>query len=135
MQIKYLAIIGAAVIASTIFVIQTNIKTNPIIESTTIGNPDAPFWNPEKTRSGEPYILALEISPPHPDRIDEPKEVKYGELTWLDKAIDNAGKNTKVSSDELNMFFKYTEDGNTDFMVRLDNGTIKYYRLYYTEVP
>ncbi|MEM1960931.1 MAG: hypothetical protein QXE95_06405 [Candidatus Nitrosocaldus sp.] len=105
------------------------------IEGTSYFNPGAQFWNRERTRTGEPYILALEISPPHPDRKDIPKEAKYGELPWLDKAIDNVGKNTRVSDAELEEFFKYTEDGNTDFKVYLRDGTVKFYRLYYMEVP
>jgi hypothetical protein len=153
-------------VAFTIFVAAAASTTNDKVEEisyepTTLVD-DKPIWNPQRAKTGDAHILALEINPeqnynevapkklsldknpktivtenPEFDTKDKTvyKKVASGKLAWLDAAISNAGKNTKVDENALYEFYQYTADGNTDFKIAFKDGSTKFYRLYFMEVP
>lgn len=155
-----------SVVAFTILVAATTFPTNDKMEEIsyepTTFIDDKPIWNPQRAKTGDAHILALEINPeqsynevapkklpldknpktivsenPELDAKDKAvyKKMASGKLAWLDAAIGNAGKNTKVDENALYEFYQYTADGNTDFKVVFKDGSTKFYRLYFMEVP
>ncbi|MEM3101186.1 MAG: hypothetical protein QXT99_07535 [Candidatus Nitrosotenuis sp.] len=156
-----------AIVSFTIFIAATYLPTNNIVkDDTSIESTskldDVPQWNPQRTKTGEVHLLALEINPeqnynevvPRKLPLDKNtktilnenpdldaknkavyKKVAFGNIRWLDATIDNAGKNTKIDEESLYEFYQYTADGNTDFKVVFKDGSTKFYRLYFMEVP
>lgn len=122
-----------------------------------------PIWNAERTKTGFAHILALEIIPDEdakeitatkysmnlsPKEIQAQnsefiqdgksvyKKVNSGDIGWLDETVANAGVYVQINEDtDLIEFYQYTADGNTDFKIVSKDGSTKFYRLYFMEVP
>lgn len=128
---KTIVLLGSAV--ATLLIIGTSImifSSDASVSYTRLGNPDAPFWRVNETSTGYSHLIAWEISPQ-----DDYHSVRHGSIQWFDKVIDKNGNDVRVTNTELDQFKTLTGKGNTDFKILFDNGTERYYRLYYMEVP
>lgn len=86
----------------------------------------------KQPKTGAANVLALEIVP----QGEKFNKAKQGQIDWLDAAINNVGNNTPVDDVKLKDFQKYVEGQKApDFEMTFENGTIKYYRIYFMEMP
>lgn len=135
-QIRRVAIIGAVALAIGIIVVVAALSQGRIPDETSTASQIGPDQLQEadikQPKTGAANVLALEIVP----QGEKFNKAKQGQIDWLDAAINNVGNNTPVDDVKLKDFQKYVEGQKApDFDMTFENGTIKYYRIYFTEMP